>query len=94
MGQGMMGGYDIVNDSTQLYSASTLTGTWTVAYGSASAPTVTAGACSSPTPTPTPTPKPHLFDCNYNKKCTNIRKGISLRMPRTFAFLRTQDKET
>lgn len=46
----------IYNDYTQLYSASSLTGTWSVQSGSASAPTVTAGACgSSPTPTPTPT---------------------------------------
>ena len=54
MGQGMMGSYEIYNEYTRLYYASSLTGTWTVEYGTASAPTVTAGACgatSAPTVT-------------------------------------------
>ena len=55
MGQGMMGDYEIINDSTRLYYSSSLTGLWSTDYGTASAPTVTAGACSSPTPTPAPT---------------------------------------
>ena len=53
MGQGMMGDYEIINDSTRLYYSSSLTGLWSTDYGAASAPTVTAGACSSPAPTVT-----------------------------------------
>jgi microcystin-dependent protein len=47
MGQGMMGGYSIFNDNTELYSATSLTGDWNVSNGAASAPTVTAGACGT-----------------------------------------------
>ena len=54
MGYGMMGSYQIFNDSSELYYASSLTGTWSVSNGSASAPTVTAGACGA-TPAPTVT---------------------------------------
>jgi hypothetical protein len=56
MGYAMMGTYAIYDGYTHLYSASTLTGTWSMVSGLASAPTVIAGDCTAPTPTPTPTP--------------------------------------
>ena len=56
MGYGMMGSYEIYNEYTRLYYASSLTGPWTVEYGTGPAPTVTAGECGTTTTTTTAAP--------------------------------------
>lgn len=56
MGYGMMGSYEIYNEYTRLYYASSLTGPWTVEYGTGPAPTVASGECGTTTTTTTAAP--------------------------------------
>jgi hypothetical protein len=56
MGYGMMGSYEIYNDYTRLYYASSLTGPWSVDYGTGPAPTVASGECGTTTTTTTSAP--------------------------------------